>query len=86
MLRINSVLPAQNGRHSTDEIFRCILVNDNFFVLIKISLKFVMKGPIDNDPLLVWDNGLATNRRHAIIWNIAGPNHWRIYAAPGEMS
>ena len=29
------------------------------------------------------DNGLATNRRQAIIWTNADPIHWRIYAAPG---
>ena len=35
-----------------DEIFRCIFVNE-FFILIKISLKSVPKGPIDNIPALV---------------------------------
>ena len=29
------------------------------------------------------DNGLAPNRRQAIIWNNAEPIHWRIYVAPG---
>ena len=32
------------------------------------------------------DNGLAPNRRQAIIWTNADPIHWRIYAALGEMS
>ena len=44
---------------------------------IKISLKFVPKGPIG----LV--NGLASNRRQAIVWTNAHPIHWRIYAALG---
>ena len=36
-----------------DDIFRCIVVNENFSILIKVSLKFVLKGPIDNNPALV---------------------------------
>ena len=29
------------------------------------------------------DNGLAPNRLQAIIWTIADPIHWHIYAALG---
>ena len=38
-----------------DNIFRYIFVNEKFWILIKISLKFVFvpKGPIDNNPALV---------------------------------
>ena len=43
-------LPRENGRHFTDDIFRCIFVNENFCTLIEISLKFVL---IDNKPVLV---------------------------------
>ena len=35
------------------DIFRCIFVNEKFSILIKISLKFVPKGQIDNNPVLV---------------------------------
>ena len=45
--------PEQNGHHFTDDISRCIFVNENFYILIKISLKFVPKGQIDNNPALV---------------------------------
>ena len=38
---------------STDNIFRCIFVNEKFCILIQISLKFVPKGPIDNNSVLV---------------------------------
>ena len=31
-----------------DGIFKYIFVNENFFILRKISLKFVPKGPINN--------------------------------------
>ena len=50
---LNLSLPGQNGRHFTDDIFRCILGNEKFYVLINISLNFVPKGPIDNNPALV---------------------------------
>ena len=45
--------PGQNGRSFADDIFRCIFVNEKFCILIKISVKFVPKGPIDNNPALV---------------------------------
>ena len=49
---VKSSPPGQNGRHFVDDIVRCIFVNEKFCVLIKISLKFVPKGPIDNNPEL----------------------------------
>ena len=36
-----------------DDIFKCIFLNENVFILIKISLKFVPKGQINNIPSLV---------------------------------
>ena len=36
-----------------DDIFRCIFVNEKLYILIKISLKFVLKGQIDNNSALV---------------------------------
>ena len=50
---INSSPPGQNGRHFADDIFRCIFLNEKFYILITISLKFVPKGPIDNNLALV---------------------------------
>ena len=84
----SSSLPGQNGRHFADDTFRCIFVNEKFCVLIKISLKFVPKAPIDSIFALVkimawrWI-GLALNRRQAIIWTNADPLHWRTYVALG---
>ena len=49
----NSCPPGQDGHHFTDDIFKCIFVNEKLYILIKISLKFVPKGPIDNNPALV---------------------------------
>ena len=35
-----------------DDIFKCIFFIENVWIPIKISLKFVPKGPIDNIPAL----------------------------------
>ena len=51
--QFNSSPPAQNGSLFADNIFRSIFVNENFCILIKISLQFVPKGLIDNNPALV---------------------------------
>ena len=45
--------PRQNGRLFPDDNFKRIFVNENVWVSIKISLKFVPKGPINNIPALV---------------------------------
>ena len=45
--------PRQDGRHFPDDIFKCIFLNENVQILIKISLKFVPKDPINNIPALV---------------------------------
>ena len=45
--------PRKNGRHFADNIFKCIFLNGNVWIPIKISLKFVPQGPINNIPALV---------------------------------
>ena len=50
---INSSPPGQNDRHFADEIFNCIFMNENFYISIQISLKFVSKCPVDNKSTLV---------------------------------
>ena len=42
----------QNGRHVPDDTFKCIFLNGNVLILIKILLKFVPKGLINNIPAL----------------------------------
>ena len=37
----------------TDDIFKCIFMNENFCILIQILLNFVPKGPIDSKSALV---------------------------------
>ena len=50
---VNTLRPIQNGRHFADDVFKYIFLNENVWILIKISLKFVPKDPIDNIPALV---------------------------------
>ena len=50
---INSSPPRHNGCDFADDIFNCIVVNEKFCILIKISLKFVPRGLSDNNPALV---------------------------------
>ena len=50
---VNSSPPRKNGRHFADNIFKCIFMNEKFCILIEISMKFVPKGPIDNNSALI---------------------------------
>ena len=38
---------------STEDIFKCIFMNEMLCISIRISLKFVPKGPIDNKSALI---------------------------------
>ena len=44
--QFNTLRPRQNGRHFADDILKCIFLNENVLNSIKISLKFIPKGPI----------------------------------------
>ena len=45
--------PRQNGRHFPDDSFKWIFLNENVWILLRISLKFIPKGPINKIPALV---------------------------------
>ena len=60
-----------------DSIFKYIFINEKFCILIQISRKFVLKGPIDIRAALVWI--LAWRR----IWTNADLIHWRTCVAQG---
>ena len=66
-----------------DDIFKYIFFNENVTILIQISLKFVLDGPIENKSALVQVNGLAPNRWQAITWVNVDPVHCRIYGTLG---
>ena len=46
-MQFNILRPRQNGCYFPDNIFKYIL-NENVWIAIKISLKLVPKGPINN--------------------------------------
>ena len=50
---LNTLRPRQNGRHLPDDIFKWIFLNENVWISIKISLKIVPKGPVNDIPALV---------------------------------
>ena len=50
---LNTLRPRQNGRRFPDDIFKYIFLNENVWILLKISLKFIHKFRINNIPALV---------------------------------
>ena len=53
-LMVNSLRQRQNGHHFADGTSkRFFFLNENVWILIKISVKFIPKGPINNMPALV---------------------------------
>ena len=79
---INTFGLRQNGRRFPDDIFKCIFLKENVWILIKISLKFVHKGPINDIPSLVqimaWRRQAASHYLNQ--WWLV---YWRIYASLG---
>ena len=49
----NKLRPRQDGLHFAYEILKCTFLNEICCILIKISVKCVHKGPIDNNPAFV---------------------------------
>ena len=78
---INTLRPRQNGHHFPDDIFKWILVNEIIWILIKISLKFVPRGQIDNIPALIkimaWRRDQATSHYLNQLWLV----YWRLYVS-----
>ena len=66
----------QNGHHFPDDIFKCIFFNENILIAIRISLKFVLKSPIDKKKQHWF-------RQQAIIWTNDGLVCWCKYASLG---
>ena len=72
--------PRQNGCHFSGEILKCIL-DENMWISIKILLKFVPKGSINNIPALANIMAWCPIRWKAIIWTNDDLAYWRIYAS-----
>ena len=50
---VNTLRPRQNGCYFADDTFKCIFFNENAWISLKISLKFVPTVQIDNIIALV---------------------------------
>ena len=53
MQHFNSLRPRLNRRPFADDIFKCIFLNENEWILPRISLEFIPKVWINNIPALV---------------------------------
>ena len=91
----NTLRPRQDGRHFADDIFKCIFLNWNVWIPIKISLKFVPKGGINNIPALVqimtWrrpgDKSLSEQMMVSLLTHICVTRpQWVNSLAPGRCS
>ena len=51
-LTLNTLRLRQNGRRFADGNFKCIFLNENIWISIKISLNYVPKGPINIIPTM----------------------------------
>ena len=73
----NTLRPRQNRRHFANDIFKGIFLNENVWISIKISLKFVPKGPINNIPawvqIMVWRRSGDKPLSEAMMVNL--PTH-----------
>ena len=53
MVLIDTLRPRPNGRYFADDIIKCIFLNENAWISLTISLKFVPKVRINKIPSLV---------------------------------
>ena len=53
LVAFNTLRPRQNSLHFSDDIFKYTFLNEHVWILIKISLKFITKGLINNISALV---------------------------------
>ena len=79
---INTLRPRQNGLHFPYDIFISIFLDENVWITIKISMKFLPNGPINSTPALI----------QILVWRrlsdkpLSEPMmlcYWRIYASCG---
>ena len=77
---VNRLRQRQNGCHFAGNVFKCIFFKENVQMSFKISLTFVPKHPIENNPALVQViNWRPTGQ--TIIWTNDDPVWGSIYAS-----
>ena len=77
---LNTLRLRQNGRHLADDIFKCISLNENVWITIMMSLKFVPGDPVDNIPALVQIMALSTSH-YLKQWWLRLPTHKHLTAS-----
>ena len=65
---ISTLRPRQNRCHFADAIFKCVFLNENAWIALKISLKFV-PAITYLCPHLIWSQGALAMR---LRWNLDG--------------
>ena len=66
-----------------DDTFKCIFLNENDWIPIRRSWKFVRKSPTDNKPALVLIMAWRWTGDKPLSEPMFTQIHWRIYAALG---
>ena len=90
---LNTLVSGQNGSHFPYDTFKRIFLNQNVRILIKIPLKFVPKGPINNIPALVqimaWrrpsDKPLSELMMFSLLTHISGGVAVQLYTPIWDM-
>ena len=73
----NTLRPRRNRCHFAVDMFKCIFVYENVLIAIRISLKFIPKGPINNIPALVQIMAWCDLWSHAGQWvKYNRPSHY----------
>ena len=69
---VSTLRPRQHGRHFAFNTFKRLFLHENTWISIKISLKFVAQGPINNIPALfdIMATGHCLNQRRFAYWRI----------------
>ena len=52
-LGVHTLRPRKKDRHFSNDIFKCIFLNENIWIFTDISLKLISKGQINNKASLV---------------------------------
>ena len=86
---VNTLRPRRSRRHFADDIFKCILLNENVSISIKISLKCIPKGPINNIPamlqIMTWRKPLSETMMIISLTHICVTRHqWVNTLRPGQ--
>ena len=77
---VNTLRPGQNGRHFPDNIFKCIFSNENAWISITFSFKFVPNVRIPAIGSDIWFDADQAASHYLNQWWLV---YWRIYVSLG---